>query len=353
MNRFLHPSLLLILLLLFSCVKSQEESINEYIVINPYDTVDWGTVLYVPSCSHEHGTSQNKLNNLLNLGIKHVAFSNYYPSKPYYPLEDFFYVPDGIIASPNAEHHSINPFGSFHCNSLGSFYESGSPKGQNPVGMNGMLWRSAFHEILDRLQYEDGGGITINHPSWTRWNSHSPHLSVEDICEMLDYDARVLGIEIYNGTCEYSFDEKLGWDLDTWDTVLKTGRRCWGFCVADHRNEVEKMSGFNVLLCNEYDEHDCLKAYREGRFYGSIHNTSLKFESISLIDKCLTASATDADFLNFVIDGNYYKIDGGTGSIMIPDNAVYARIEAHNAENSLYSNPILFRTKSERNHNTL
>lgn len=64
MNRFLHPSLLLILLLLFSCVKSQEESINEYIVINPYDTVDWGTVLYVPSCSHEHGTSQNKLNNL-------------------------------------------------------------------------------------------------------------------------------------------------------------------------------------------------------------------------------------------------------------------------------------------------
>lgn len=203
--------------------------------------------------------------------------------------------------------------------------------------MNNQEREAAFDQILKNLQYNDGGGITINHPQWSRWASHSEHPSVNDICTMLDYDPRVLGIEFYNSTCEYAFEEKVGWDLDTWDAILKTGRSCWGFSVADHRYSYskERMSGLNILLCEQTDEYECLKAYREGRFYGVIHNTSLRFNKIELVERTLSVSATDSDFLYFVIVGNYTKVEGISGTIAIPDDTIFVRIEAHNTDNSI------------------
>ena len=66
----------------------------------------------------------------------------------------------------------------------------------------------------------------------------------EVIFEMLDYDEAVMGIEIYNN---YSArrnwlenpnyvapEEDKGFSLNLWDRILRTGRRCWGFCVPDH-----------------------------------------------------------------------------------------------------------------------
>lgn len=330
-----------------SCKINDDTFIEESSVINPYGGIDWDNINSIPSCSHEHATTQSDLDLLKAIGVKHVALSNYYPSRPYYPISVFFSDTDDFLASPNAEHHNMSPYGSLHCNGLGSFFSSGSNYGEYPVGMNRVSWQYTFDCILQNLQFEDGGGITINHPSWSRWTSKTDHPSVEDICNMLDYDYRVLGIEFYNSTCEYGFKEKVGWDLNTWDAILKTGRRCWGFSAVDHRsrNLPGRMSGINILLCDQLDEHTCLKAYRDGCFYGALYNSSLRFTAIVLNEMNLTVSASDADYLCFIIDGVYVKKEGSVASITLPDNTTYARVEAHNSENSIYSNPILFKCK--------
>lgn len=319
-------------------------------VINPYEGINWEEVIFIPSCSHEHCTTQSDFDLIRTIGIKHIALSNYYPSRPYYPISNFFSDTDGIVSSPNAEHHNMTPYGSLHCNGLGSYFSSGNDYGVYPVGMNRASWQYTFDCILQSLQFEDGGGITINHPSWSRWTSNTGQPSVEDLCRMLDYDCRVLGIEFYNSTCEYGFEEKVGWDLDTWDEILLTGRRCWGFSAVDHRsrNISGRMSGMSILLCDQYDEHECLKAYRDGRFFGALYNTSLRFNAIVLKDNNLSVSASDAEYIYFIVNGDYIKSEGDYASITLSDDTIYVRVEAHNNENAIYSNPILF--KCNRNN---
>ena len=328
-----------------SCINADVVQNGCRTFVNPYASVDWADVYQVPSCSHEHALDQAAIDVLINEGLIHIALSNYYPSQPYYPLTDFFTVPQFILSSPNAEHHSMSPYATFHCNAIGSFFSSGSVYGKEPVGMNDESWEKSFDKMLQKLQFEDGGGIIINHPKWSRWSFDSIHPSVDDICKMLDYDNRVLGIEIYNSTCEYAFEEKLGWDIETWDSILKTGRRCWGFSSADHRcsDNKERMSGLNILLCSCLTEHDCLRAYRDGRFYCSINNTPLRFNSIVIDGDTLSVSTSDADFLYFVINGVYNRIDGNKGVVKLDKSVEYVRIEAHNNNDSIFSNPILIK----------
>lgn len=311
-------------------------------IINPYSNVSWNLVEQVPSCSHEHGRRQDDFNRLIDGGLRHVALSNYYPSAPYYPLDDYFTVPQGVIGSPNAEHHNISSYSNFHCNGLGSFFESGSPQGEEPVGMNGASWKTTFDKILSQLQYEDGGGVTINHPHWTRDASSSPHPTTREICEMLDYNDKVLGIEFFNGSAERIMHD--GWDLDTWDSILLTGRRCWGFCVADHDGEENvNWIGRNILLCSEFTEHECLKAYREGRFYGKIKNTNLIFDSITVSGRTINVEAGNAEQIKIIVDGIATTIQGHSASYSVPSGAVYARVEAHTSEDSVYSQAFTFR----------
>lgn len=320
-------------------------------LINPYNNINWNNVTLVPSCSHEHGIIQATTDHLVAGGLRHIQLSNYYPSAPWYPINEYFTIPEGVISSPNAEHHNFN-IENMHCNGLGSFFESGSPQGQSPVGFAGALWQYAFDKILSALQFEDAGGITINHPHWSRW-AGTGHPTNKEICEMLDYDNRVLGVEFYNGTCEHAFVEPVGWDLDTWDAILQTGRRCWGFCVADHEGEsTSNWTGRNILIVDEFTEHACLKAYRNGRFYGKIHNTDLRFESIVLENNQVDVTTNNAEYINFIVDGDYNRISGSSATFTVPSDATYIRIEAHTSEDSIFSNPIIFRVHENRDGGT-
>lgn len=322
-------------------------------MINPYTNVDWDSVAVVHSCSHEHCNRQSDLINLIGGGLQHIALSNYHPSIPYYPLEDFFTnVPSGILGCPNAEFYSMD-IANFHANGLGSFYaedvEQATPES----------WKQKFPKILANLQYADGGGITLNHPAWTK--SVGRQLRNDDLVSMLDFDDRVLGIEFYNAG---SPDNTTNiWDLDTWDYILMKRRRCWGFCVADHDGQRDSddqsyntaWRGRNILLCDSSimnngttaeKEHECLKAYREGRFYGSIYNTSLLFSSITFTNYVLSVTAIDADYINVVIDGVYNRINSDSATYNIPPSSTYVRVEAHNGTNSIFSQPIMLKTNN-------
>ncbi len=139
-------------------------------------------------------------------------------------------------------------------------------------------WQQAYRQALDGertdgdgtpiegLQYPDGGGIIINHPRHP----------VEDTIEMLDFDERVLGVEVWNHRRWFGLESEephMSY-YEHWDRVLRSGRRAFGFFVKDHRLEGR---GRNILLVPDpagrtmqQRERDALLAYRQGKFFGSL-----------------------------------------------------------------------------------
>jgi hypothetical protein len=144
-------------------------------------------------------------------------------------------------------------------------------------------WREVFRAALDGevidgqrrggLLLPEGGGLTLNHPTG----------KLADYAAMLDFDPRVLGIEVWNqltsgfGSSRGFYDSGDGPLLHfyrLWDEILRSGRRCWGFFVKDHNTFGR---GRNVLLLPPLEGlsiHDreaaALRAYRHGCFFGSV-----------------------------------------------------------------------------------
>lgn len=391
--------------------KGEEQNNPKYVIDNPYQSVDWNKAKQIRSTTHIHITDQIGLNKASELGYLHLPVSNYYPSAPYYPIDqirenqfrvkqdfgvvrvldgeepqyiegpidwnqiimdeetgwvdslpkemqlqlpfklgDFIYkdIPNNIIFSPNAEHHSFaNVSGNVHINAPGSLYSSGTFDARNRfktyygddgAGYSygvGLTWQDSFKKMFDQLLFEDGGGVTINHPTWSK-------IEQSLIEEMLDFDPRVLGIEVL---CQGT------WDLEMWDNVLKTGRRCLGFFVPDWGVQVDEVyKGFNVLLMNDFTEHNCLKAYREGAFFGSENGGDLIFNEISLINDQLMVETNSTSTITIVTDSGISKIEPDVTHTLytIPsdrDNTPtikYVRVEAENEEERIFSQPIRF-----------
>lgn len=318
-------------------------------MINPYQSLDFGNNLHIPSMSHCHCRAQDRFEALYSVGTRHFAISNYYPSEPFYPLSDMLSnVPQDAIGCPNAEHHNMLVDGTMipalHINSLGSTFSS-NPDSQS-TGVN-QDWMLTLDQIFDALQYDDGGGVTINHPKWTDWFTQINMKRM--IPRMLDYDDRVLGIEIYNHSCEVSVDQpNTGYALDYWDEILRTGRRCWGLAVPDHHSY-----GRNVLLVPEATEYECLKAYRNGHFYCRVYNTDLKFSNLSLDNYKLTVETNSATSITIVTSGERITYNNSSCEHNVNPSATYVRVEAKNDADEIYSQPIMLKGYSAKKQNLM
>lgn len=324
-------------------------------MLNPYANVDWSNDSQIVTTTHDHvmdtnvsTTTKQHFDNLYNGGVRCFAISNYYPSAPMYPLSDYSAeigsVPADIIELPNAEQHYIAIFGltgnSVHINSLGSTFRSGSPRGQTPSGFNGGRVETLIKDVVNELLYSDGGGLTLNHPTWT-YNQNL--FSMDIFCHLLDLDNRVLGIEIFNTAT---------WDTELWDYILNTGRRCWGFAVPDHYHKSHaNWHGRNVLIIPELTQHECLKAFRNGNMYCKYANTNLKFTGIALEGGTLTASTNEPATIKFVGDGIVIsETDNVTSASVNTDHLLqYVRIEAETATDRILSQPIMFSTQNREN----
>lgn len=322
-------------------------------VVNPYDGIDWQTYQQIPSLSHAHSRVwqydekpkadlQKYMDRAAGAGIKHTAWSNYHDPEPFYPLTDWFEtIPEGVIGSPNAEFGYFSDIGyeRMHVNCLGSFI-SGSHYSQK-------AWKSFFPKALKQLQYPDAGGITINHPKYSRLTSSL-------ILPLLKSDERVIGVEIANS---WIIDEVGEISTDIWDEILIEGQRAWGFCVPDHGVEYgAKFTGQNILLVPTFTEYDCLKAYRNGAFYGKLFDSNLTFNSIAYENDTFSVSAPNADSIRIYVDGNYTEYQSATASKVIPQGSKYCRAEAwihdydwidkngthHTVDERIFSNPIMF-----------
>jgi hypothetical protein len=264
-------------------------------------------------------------------------------------LGDFIFknIPPDIIVSPNAEHHSFTN-APLHSNAIGSMYSSGNfdvhdvfktQEHGYAIG-TGLPWETVFRKMIDQLLFPDAGGITVNHPIWSG-------LSFNEVVKMLDFDTRVLGIEVYNDTCATNYgDPCRGWAVQLWDDILRTGRRCLGFFVPDHT--VGK--GKNILLVPSFTEYECLLAYRKGAFFGALSGSGLQFTRINLSDGEVSVALNDRATIRIVTEkGEAQKTTGKDAVYKIPmgtDGAPaisYIRVEAID-ENSeqIFSQPIRF-----------
>lgn len=353
-------------------------------IVDPYENANWSTDQQVISFSHAHSrvkrndgqrgeVKQRYLDNVIAGGATHIPFSNYYPSEPFYPLTDWFEsVPEGVIGSPNAEHHNIIGWNNLHINGLGCTYSSGNPGGVEPAGIN-MGLEGAIKTILNTLQYRDGGGITINHPGWSvamNQSGWTAETEFDGLMKMLDIDERVLGIEIQSTYGLYAMGSGPDYEANSraiWDQILMTGKRCWGFCVPDHETEYGQgnyegnWTGRNILLVDEFTEYKCLKAYRDGNFYSRIFNSNLAFSGISFNNDHISASAPLAEKIRIIIDGEATEISGTSASVEVPNDATFVRIEAtmpytwtdwngssHDVTEIIYSNPYIFKPYAKK-----
>jgi len=375
----------------------------------PYAGIDWSKAIQINGTTHMH--QERDLREAVR--ERHIGFltvSNYYPSKPMYPwreavnehiraVADWPVVvngkytegpfdwnkiiakwsselpekdrkllplptkklrptfkegdfPDDILEAPNAEHNKFlladgSSVGSLHICAPGSAYISGTPGLHNRWQLtshgycpgSGEFWGTAIDRMIEKLVVPDGGGVTINHPTWS-------NLDHKLILEILDWDPRVLGVEAM---------ESGGYNSEHWwDWILSTGRQCFGFFVPDH-NVRSQNFGVCVLVVPDRTQAACLRAYRNGNFYGAAHGLGeLAFTEISFDGKTLKASTDKpARFEVKTARGVVHEEKGTTltwnvpmtkGRRIGPHVEVFARIKAYAADGcgeTLFSQPFM------------
>lgn len=313
---------------------------------SPYSGVDWGAVTPLMGSTHAHTQAaqgvpggagdQAYFNGYVARGIKAHGLSNYYPSQPTCPLGDFYTgVPGDAICIPNSEVHSVTNMTSVtHLCALGSTvtYTAGANQ----------TWQETFDDIFAALAYPTGGGIIMAHPNWSL-------LSVQNICDMLDYDERVLGIESFNGFVEGNTDyseERRAPALPLWDAVLSTGRRCFGFWVMDHKYQAGAQ-GRSMLLVEANTAQAVLEAYRNGHFYGALEGVGLALTGFTTGvvggQRLVTVTTDAADEIRMIVNGQTVEtVTADTATFVIPSEAVYARFEAENEADTIYTQPVMY-----------
>lgn len=320
--------------------------------LNPYAGVNWGTSEYIIGSTHMHtrqqlteSTRDEMFDFSYDAGIRSMGWSEYYDEEPITDGDAYFNPdpPSDAVILENSEQHRCSNTKLHYCpvGSLQSRYGSYS----TPISREG-TWESMFAEAFKLMIWEDAGGITLNHPSWT--NVHDDgDLTVDKLCRMLDYDKRVLGIEVYNHKTEVIPDPAAGWSISQWDEILSTGRRCWGFWVTDGYDErihPDPALGFSVLLIDENTAYKAARAYRQGHFYGSMKPTGLKFTDIQADLSEVSFSVNETATLKFITeDGLAQSSTGISDTYTVDSDQVYVRCEAlkDNGER-IFAQPIMY-----------
>lgn len=303
---------------------------------NPYETVDWSNTNYISSVSHAHINNQEHLDNAYAGGVRHLPASNYYPSKPFYPLEDKVQnVPTDLLSSPNAEHYGATN-SNLHFNCIGSM------KTWDGVGGT---WQYGFDEVVKEMIYK--GGITINHPIW------SGSLSYSTIKAMMQYRPEVLGIEVFNAGANANVEDadNRGWAINTWDRLLSEGVYTLGFFGApDHGIKLgPDFLGRNILLTPEWTEEACGSSYQDGAFYGKMYNTDFKFTNIMADNEKITVSTDTGVVLRFISQLGTTVFDGKEATYNLTGDEMFVRIEAEDINGErLFTQPIQYSTVDKK-----
>lgn len=321
--------------------------------LDPYAGVNWVAAEYIIGNTHMHSRQANTTSTTAEMfdlsydaGVRSMAWSNYYDEEPSMPLNSYFGItaPADAVGLANSEQHRLSDTNLHYC-PIGSTQERYGTY-TVPVSVDN-TWRSLFTEALQLMTWDDAGGITLNHPQWT--NVHGGGMTEAELLQMLDFDKRVLGIEIYNHKTEYLPDPPSGWALDWWDSILSTGRRCWGFCVTDGYDErinPDPALGHSVLLIDENTDYKAAKAYRDGHFYGTMKaDGTLRFLNISSDMTSVNVELNEPGEIKFYSEDGLEQTNTGvsTASYNVDSDQIFVRAEATNATGDrIFSQPTMY-----------
>ncbi|MBT3288410.1 MAG: hypothetical protein HN380_13775 [Victivallales bacterium] len=370
----------------------------------PYAGIDWAKVQHVQGTTHAHVNNQERLDRVHRDGLRFLTVTNYYPSAPYWPLREvragqfrpqqahgamrngkwipgpidwnalitdpeegwlgeipeefrtrpllkagerlFPRIPAGILEAPNAEHHGFTDTGA-HINSPGSAFASGTFDVKRRYLLekkgfargSGRPWRDVYKDMLAGLICPEGGGIVINHPI-------SSKLKQQFVLGMLDFDPRVLGMEIFNHSCVKGRPNASCAENEAlWDGILATGRQCFGFFVPDWQHCFEGVwMGRCVLLVDEFGRDACLRAYRNGAFYGALLGDKLRFTKLVVTDKGIEVALDKPARIVILTEKGIVSQDEGKGlGWEFPEpKPVFVRVRVeHESGERLYSQPTM------------
>jgi hypothetical protein len=113
--------------------------------------------------------------------------------------------------------------------------------------------------------------------------------------------------------------------------------------------------GRNILLVNAFTVQDCLRAYRQGRFYGAIRGSGLAFTRISAEPYRVVVETNGANRIEFITEkGAALEVADSSGVFEVPQsadgkpNVVFVRIKAYDAHGeTLFSQPIVYTPKTK------
>ena len=382
MNRLF---LLIIIMCLIGCRKENEP--NWFRIENPYHGIN--NALRIKSISHEHITTQARLEKCLNRGIEVLCAVNYQPSVPSMPIngwsatyrdyrsltdltivsrtfsngfEDFIddtgnYVDlDQIVQLPNSEKCYVRN-SPIHANFIGSLW--GDPGISSLPGIRPdeypndfrathklYTWDDIFKNISANLMFEGKCFGTLNHPE------HS--ISMHENFVKYSYGL-VKGMEIFNQGFTKAKNEYF---KEQYDALLKKGYRLWCLSVvdwADSRgdNSVKYDRGCNVLLLDDAylsktpveKTEMALDAYIDGSFYASGLGS---FDIIDVNvndDEVVVKFSEVVDVIIIDIDGIRTQIKNTDSvSVLLGIKNIFARFEAYKGDDFIYTNPF-FLTK--------
>lgn len=136
------------------------------------------------------------------------------------------------------------------------------------------------------------GYVTIyNHPIWSRVRT-----------EEFIYSEGLCGIEIFNYNTVN--ESGTGYDINSYDQMLRDGKQIFGFASDDNHNEgqfPDSFGGFIMVKALELSHDEIMKSIMNGNFYASsgpvIHSWDYK-------DAIVQVECSPVERINFIV-GNY------------------------------------------------
>lgn len=267
-------------------------------IVNPYNGIDFSTVQYVNSVSHEHILTDVNFKRAYDRGIRHFGLVHYGPAVPRYPFSNFYYKENGTpykytdFVDDSHEDQSLNDYSltekEYIDHSYPSFIDAEGntiytddvpqvPNNEHPqftieIGVTtGFL---QHFNVLGNLWPEPGVGTSgvrgsrNGHPIYDFTDIQQRFLNVGnqlwankifgtinhcyDADRAISYIRRVpqvfLGMEAFNNGYSDEVNQSF---LDAYDKVLKSGLKIWLTAVVDWQGNggnVDYDRGCNVLL---------------------------------------------------------------------------------------------------------
>ena len=196
-------------------------------------------------------------------------------------------------------------------------------------------WRgiSTAQGIIDNLRMHDNQ-VILAHPVWSR--TEPP--------EFVGLKG-LIGMEVYNTCCD--LECHTGCAELYWDSLLRRGKRLWGFASDDSHKREEMARGWIVVKASELTRNVLIRSITLGSFYASTGPEITEFYVDGGEAHVTCSAAASIHFVTYEDRGLSFFADGepltqASFKLSGTENYVRAEVIDHSGKKA-WSNPIFLR----------